>query len=265
MDLEGVALAALHEAVDRLCEAPGRDRKTVLRELLGGDPDEVSLDIIDSSMFLAHAEREQIRLEANKAEACRMIEEREAAERAAENASATLMEQPIPTIVIPDYDKIVARMKAEGEECFPYIKVSVKWPTGGGESPWALDLGDGLALMSNSTLYPKYRFHDIFRFSGSYAGEVVHRSYPINMLYAYEPLEDEKADEDRRQLLIASLKNLRVYPGFFSSGHGYVLLREGVTPSEVKAALRASGVPVSDEQIQDFDVAKGSYTYQAVE
>ena len=174
----------------------------------------------------------------------------------------------MPTIktVLPSYyDGVVARMETEGEGCFPYIKVSVKWPTGGGESPWAHDLGNGLALMSNETLYPKYRFHDIFRFSGSYAGEIVSRPYPIKMLYAFEPLEDAKADEDRRQLLVDSLKNLRVLPGFFSPGHGYVLLREGVTPSEVKAALRGSGVPVSDEQIQDFDVTKDSYTYQAVE
>ena len=161
---------------------------------------------------------------------------------------------------MPNYDEIVARMKAEGEDCFPFIKVRISWPDGGGESVWAHDLGHGLALMSNEPLYPKYRFHDIFRFSGRNPGDVAYRPFPVKMLYRYEPLNGD-VDKLRRGLLHDSLGGLRVRPGFFCMGQGYVLLREGAEPSEVKAALVGTGVPVSEVVVQEFDVKTDKYTY----
>ena len=260
-DRESDALLALREAVRRL-KQEGQSDSEVLRDLLGHeecDEDDVRILLLDSSMFIAWSQKTLASQEEREAELAVMMAEREAEWKAEEEAAEAEMAKPIETPV-PNYDAVMAKL-AEDEDAYPHTKVSIKWPDSAGESVWAWDLGGGLAMLDNSPLYPKYQLHDIIRFSGQYAGEVVHRPFPIKLVYSYTPLDDEEQDKIRRGVLADSVKPLNANPSFFSPGQAFVLLREGVDPADIRTALIETGIPITEVAIQSFDVETDEYKY----
>lgn len=263
-DLERDALLALRAALDRLRGDGEDDDQALLTSLLGDKFTDLQILMLDTRMFFALHEQHEAEMAESKAEIQRMIDEREAeeagewAEVEAELAKPLLAE-------VPDYDILLAEIEADANR-YPHTKVHIQWPDGGGsESVWARDLGNGLALLDNEPLYPKYRWQDIIRSAGGYAGDLVSRTFPTKIVYTFEDVDDKDGSQALRNRLAESLKSLRVHAGFFSFGNAYVLLREGVEPSAVKAALVETGVILTEVQVQTFDVDEDEYTYTDVE
>jgi hypothetical protein len=158
-----------------------------------------------------------------------------------------------------DYDDLIAMAKAEEP---PYIKVTVAWPDGGTEGPWAIDLGDGFALLANTPLYPKYRFHDVVRLtSRGVVEKLIFRPLPTKIVFLYEPKDDEKADIEQRRAIGEAVETFGAVPGFFVPGEGYALLRDGTDKVAVAEAIRGTDVPILDLKEQIFDVDTDEYEY----
>ena len=167
----------------------------------------------------------------------------------------------------PQGSEIVAALELDADKTkFPFCKLHVTWPDGGGETPWGRTLEGGLASMENSTLYPKYRFRDILQVHGGYeTGEVIYRHYPAKVVFLYEPLtgEGDDPDKDRRQVIAeAAQVTPDVYVSFFTAGQGYVLCPREVSPETVAEALKATGFITEGPRSETFDVEADEYDYQ---
>lgn len=179
------------------------------------------------------------------------------------------------TLTEPQGAEIIAALDLDKDaEKFPYCKLHVTWPDGGGETPWGRNLEGGLASMENSALYPKYRFRDILQVHGHAerireAGEVIYRHYPTKIVFLYEAGEGEGDDPDkeRRQLIIDAVNAVNgaatgVFLSFFTAGQGYVLCSREASPEAVAEALKGTGFITQGPHAENFDVAADEYDYQ---
>lgn len=146
-----------------------------------------------------------------------------------------------------DYDTVKA---ACDNADFPYQKVRITWPSGNTETPWGRTLGDGRVLLCNTPLFPRYQFLDVVTVTpGDGADDVVglvYRPFPRKVTFQYQTLESEVSDAPRRSRICRAVPESLGHMGFMSCGNGYVLLREGVEPMEVRLALMVSGIPITE-------------------
>lgn len=146
------------------------------------------------------------------------------------------------------------------EAMAPHVKLRIRWPDGGAETPWGRHLGDDYYMMDNAPLYPAYRYGDVVRAEDGLVTELVYRPFPIKLVFLYT----EGDDPEVRKPLAEAVKEHHGFPGFFTRGEGYALLREGTNLTAVKASLLATGIEVIEVQVQDFDIETDKYSYSEV-
>ena len=145
-------------------------------------------------------------------------------------------------------------------------KLRLAWPDGGGESVWVAvpDELDGLAIINNNPLYPKYKYMDVVRINGTEAGEVVYRPYPVTFRFFYKADDGEGSSRAQAKVLMEALKPFDGNPSLFVPGNGHIDLLEGAVVKDVMDALLKTDLKFEWMAVQHFDVETDEYEFDTV-
>jgi len=167
-----------------------------------------------------------------------------------------------------DYKKLLAELEEDKDATkYPHVKLRLQWPDGTGETPWGRDLGGGLVLLANSTVYPKYRFHDIL----TEDHEILQRFLPTKVVYQYTPLDgkpldgEQDVDLPRRKALSDAITSVEgAHSHFFAQGQGYVLCEPDTELPALREAMVLTGFVVEEPMVQGFNLDTNEYSYSEI-
>lgn len=123
---------------------------------------------------------------------------------------------------------------------FKYIKVHCP-----GESMWARDLGNKVALLDNDPLDHNYRWHDFVQLGADNRemGTVLFRVFTKKFGFRWRVKENEAEEATIREALWNSIHALgnNYNCSFFCPGLGFVLARDEAVPTDIAALLADAG------------------------
>lgn len=147
-------------------------------------------------------------------------------------------------------DELLAAVVLDNDATrFPWTKVRIPWPDGGSENLWARKMGGGLLLLENSPLFPVY-LHKDFVQEGSL--KLIHRHFPVKLVFRYEPLGGDE-DLERRKAIFDAAKEAGGQLSFMFPGVGYVLLPEDADPTAVSINMLGTGFITDGPRIERVD------------
>jgi len=161
---------------------------------------------------------------------------------------------------------------------YPQIRVRITDPDGQAENVWARDIGEGLVMLCNSPIFPKYRLFDVVRQTGGVARELIFRTFPILFRYCYQPAIEGVEPDSSLEERVAALEKVKRkgedpdlevrkklgdavvaaggFPGFFLPGYAYAYLTPGVEPLAILQAVKGTEIPAGAWHTLDWDDEK---------
>jgi hypothetical protein len=105
----------------------------------------------------------------------------------------------------------------------PQTKINIALHGDVGESLWGRKLPNGWIGLDNEPLHKQYRWKDIVQPQGT-APIIMNRYWGGKINFLYEPLKNEKEDQERRKEITDSGSQAG-HVSFFAPGIGYILTR----------------------------------------